>query len=359
MKFLIINQFASDNLGDKLINQKMCEGISNIGHSYISAAFSGPSQTQEDLTDNLNPLSKISSFFKQSCPFFIKYLLRYNSLLRKTQSSKELIDCNAIIIGGGQLFKHHSIFVYCMYNWLKYAQKNKKPLAIYGIGIDNNLNLFERLVYKRAFRQAVYINVRDNNSAQLIKNYYGITCAVSPDIAFTYVPPILEHSPHHKILFMPYNYQTAVKYLGLRTSKNKYFEELLSLLLCNTESDNRNKIILSSTTSEDYLECLHFQNFLYRHNVNSICQPSYEIDHFVALLQECSCIITGRMHAMILARICEKKIIPLQLSNKIDGFTREYLSHSIELSTLHNAALSGLCDCINTLIQFSTQNHVL
>lgn len=349
MKYLILNQCTSDNLGDILINQKMGECISKLGHTYVSAAFASPSQSKKTVSDTTTLATTILSFFKQSCPFFIKYLLRYRSILRQAQSSIDLVDCNAIIIGGGQLFKHHSIFVYCMHNWLKYARKKHIPFAIYGIGIDNNLNYFERIVYKKVFLHAAYINVRDKNSAQLIQNYFGINCAVSPDIAFTYIPPVCEPPSHHTILIAPYSYKTAVRYLNLSISKEKYYEQILSLLLNSTDEEYKHNIILSATTSEDYSECLHFQHFLRQHNIKSSVQQSYEIDDFVSLLQECSYIITGRMHAMILALVCHKKIIPLDLSNKIDGFTREYLSTSIELSTLQKEALSGLRDCINAL----------
>ena len=61
---------------------------------------------------------------------------------------------------------------------------------------------------------------------------------------------------------------------------------------------------------------------------------------------------------MILALICNKEVIPIKISNKINGFTKEYLLTSIDIPSLHNAAMSGLEDCINVLNIFVTNNLI-
>ncbi|MBR2036356.1 MAG: polysaccharide pyruvyl transferase family protein [Lachnospiraceae bacterium] len=358
MKFLVLNQNVTDNLGDKLINQMLCDCIAKSGHSYMSFGFAPSNKQYLSSTNDNNGSHNIFTALKQSCPFFIKYLLRYRGILKGGQNSGKYSGCDAIIIGGGQLFKHHSIFVYCMNNWLKYAKRTKKPFAIYGIGIDHNLNFFEKYVYQKVLKHASYINVRDNNSALLIQKYFGINCTVSPDIAFTYTPPVSEHNDGHNILVMPFNYQTAIKYFDINKTRNAYYEDILALLLKKIDKHNILDIILTATTSEDYSECIRFQEYLSQQQIKSIVKRTYNIENLVALFQECSCIITGRMHAMILALICNKEVIPIKISNKINGFTKEYLLTSIDIPSLHNAAMSGLEDCINVLNIFVTNNLI-
>ena len=343
----MLNQHKTNNLGDQLLNKMLCECIRKTGNDCLALGFA---QIYEEHVNYHNLDDKKADYFakvKQLCPYFIKYLMKYKKDLANIQKKNEIKKCDAIIIGGGQLIKHRSIFVYCMINWMKFAKRNKVPIVIWGIGADNNLNKFEQMVYKEVFEYATYINARDNNTAEIIKNNFKIECSISPDIAFTYVPKTITCS-NENITVMPYNYEAAVKWLDYKKTRKQYYEDLLKLLISiKIENQSLSDVILTSTTPEDLIECVYFQEYLSNKNINSILMEANTIDDLAEILMGSSCVITGRMHAMIITLLCEKKVIPLEISNKISGFMDEFLTGSINTDVLRNKAFSEFHEFID------------
>ena len=71
------------------------------------------------------------------------------------------------------------------------------------------------------------------------------------------------------------------------------------------------------------------------------------------LFSDSEVIITGRMHAMIIAMLCGCKIIPIRVSEKINTFEKEYLlSSKRTISNIKENAIKGVETLFKSLQQF-------
>lgn len=358
LKILILNQYHTDNIGDKLINEMMKREIWKRGYETESLGFAqtleetgGFQKDQEDV---------IKEKLKEWCPVWLKYLFKYRRNLKQQEYLIEISKFDAIFIGGGQLIKHKNIFLYCMYHWMRYAQKNRKPLILWGLGVDERFTFMEKLLYKRILKQAIYINVRDQNAADRMKKCFGIaTDMVSPDIVFAYCPQIKEEENKDKgyIAVMPYSYNSARKYFHYGQERTIFYETILETVKRVWNREKNAEIILTATTGEDYAECLYLKEYLDRKCIKCSLIGVENAKELVKIYGRCKAVITGRMHAMILAFLCRKEILPLRISDKINGFEREYLVEKQTVEEVERRAEEGLDACLEYLADYLQKNR--
>lgn len=349
MKVLVVNQYNSDNIGDKLLNEMTCQNLKNLGHECVNAGYAQTISQEVDFTENQNKKGIISSIKRNISPFF-KYILLYNKRLKEIQ--KNISECDAIIIGGGQLIKHNNVFLYCMLNWIKYAKKKNLPVLIHGVGIDSNLNKYEINLYAKAIKYATAINVRDKQSADFLKKYFNVDADVSPDIAFTYLKTIREKKDNairSGILVMPYNYTTAKYVFDYDINQNEYYDMIIKFIKKEIEDNKKQLIELTATTSADVKECYKLQEYLKEKGYSVDIQKAKTVTELAELMLNCKTIITGRMHAMILGMLCGCKIKPICVSDKIKDFSTNYLEHEIDLSEVSNEATDGIITSLKKL----------
>lgn len=351
MKVLIINQNKSDNIGDKLLSKMLCERLNNLG---VQTKELGFAQTKEQNVtyEKENSTRHFLNSVKRECPMFIKYLLNFGPKLRKQQKKVKMEEYEAIVIGGGQLIKHKSVFLYCLIYWAGIAKKYSVPFAFYGIGIDNNLTFAEKKLYKRVFSKAFFVNCRDMDSAQMVKSFFGIEAQVSPDIAFTYCPTQNSACNEKKkidYLVMPYSYTTAQSAFGLSLLKIQYYDGIFKEMNIKEET----RIVLAATTSSDAGECIQFKEYLSTKNVNAVINITSTAEELSNLFSDSEVIITGRMHAMIIAMLCGCKITPIRVSDKINTFEKDYLlSSKRTISNIKENAIKGVDTLFKSLQQF-------
>lgn len=354
MKILIVNQYNSDNLGDKLLNKMICSNIIELGYKYINAGFA---QTINQTINykNTKKINKIFKKIKKRVSPFSKYILMYKKRLNKIQKKEEILNCNALIIGGGQLIKHHSVFTYCMINWIRFAKKRNIPILIYGVSMDSNLNSIEKLIYRKAMKNVDLINVRDYQTAELMKRYFNIKVHVSPDIAFTYYKYIKTEKRTKKnndILVLPYDLLTAKYSFSNKETQRENYEKIIDRINQENTNSKSQSIILTATTSSDLEECHKFYNYLNNKGYNSKIIKANNINELTDLIWNCKVLITGRMHAMIMGLVCKRKVSPIVISNKIAVFKNEYLDNkTINIEKISKNANEGLNYCLNKLFK--------
>ena len=84
MNVLIINQNKSDNIGDKLLSEILCERLNNLGVQTKELGFAQTKEqnvTYEKASNTRHFLNSV----KKKCPVFIKYLLNFGPKLREQQ----------------------------------------------------------------------------------------------------------------------------------------------------------------------------------------------------------------------------------------------------------------------------------
>ena len=120
MNVLIINQNKSDNIGDKLLSKMLCERLNNLGVQTKELGFA--QTTEQNVTyEKANNTRHFLNSVKKKCPVLIKYLLNFGPKLREQQKKVKMTEYQAIVIGGGQLIKHKSVFLYCLIYWARIA----------------------------------------------------------------------------------------------------------------------------------------------------------------------------------------------------------------------------------------------
>lgn len=354
MKFLVVNQYNSDNLGDKLLNEMLCLNIMKLGHEYVNAGFAQTTEQSIDY-DKTKKKDIILRKIKKKIHPLIKYILIYKKRINTIQKKEELLKCDAIIIGGGQLLKHNSVFLFCMLNWIKYAKKRRIPILIYGISVDLNINHIEKFIYKKIIKAANTVNVRDLQTAKLMKRYFNTEALVSPDIAFSYYDYIIQKKvdkENNNILILPYDSITAKFSFNNKETKLENYKKIISLINQENKDSKKQSIILTATTSSDLSECYELYNYLIYNGYEAKIIKSKNIDELKELVLNCKELITGRMHAMILGMICQKKVKPIIISNKIEVFKNEYLDNEkINIEEISRKATEGLENSLKILLK--------
>lgn len=334
----LINQFHSDNIGDKLLNYSLSLALSKFGNNVINLGFAITSE--QNIIYKNNTTYNIVKKIKYSIPSIIKYIVRYHYDLLREERRIDWATVDVIIVGGGQLLKHLTAFKYCLVFWYIVSKKHHIPLILYGIGIDNDVNHIEKMIYKKILQEAHYINCRDRTTAILVKQLVGYDVVVTPDIAFTYKIIDAKRNEDY-ILIMPYSYDLYRKAFGFLKSRDEYYGQILALME-KSISLNQYRIILSATTSSDASECCPFQTFLKRKGFDSYLIESKNVQDIVGLLLKSKFLVSGRMHALILSLLCGVTPIAIPVSEKVKSFKETYMKNKMDIEDIKMEANQGV-----------------
>ncbi len=341
-KVLLINQFNSDNLGDNLLSNMLSRYLEkkNIEVNNIGYALDKEQRVNYNVTT-------VTSYqkFKRKAPNFLKYHFLFKRNLKRTLSRINLADYSGIIIGGGQLIKHKTVFSYCFNFWSSIARKNNIPLFIYGVGVDSNLSQSEINRYSKGIKYARFINCRDLESQQAFEELFNVKAVVSPDVAFSLIVP--NKRKENIMVVMPYNYEVARHSFGYEITEDNYYTDLYDKV--KQFYNNDYKIVLSATTTSDARECLNFKKYLETKEISVELCEAQKIDDLINLFSRSKVILTGRMHAMIMGLCSDNKIIPIVISHKIRTFEKEYLNDNYNYEQIKEYSDLGIEQLISKL----------
>lgn len=335
-KVLVVNQYNSDNLGDKLLNLMLCENLQNNNIDVYNIGFAQTTNQTIIYQENENKNSNFFRRVKEKCPEYIKFIAKYKKSIKKEIKKINVDDFSAIIIGGGQLLKHNSVFYYCFQFWTKWAKKNDLVLCLYGIGIDSDINDRERKIYSKLLKKFDYINCRDKETSKLLIDFGINKVNVTPDVAFTIRSKDYHLNSSNYVLVMPYDYDKAVSAFHLESTRNEYYSKILKKI------DNKNNVILSATTSSDAKECYKLKKYLESNGILCTVNKATSINDLISLIASSNYLITGRMHAMIIALAFQKRVIPLFISDKIKDFYRDYIVDEQDIDTICYLSKKGV-----------------
>ena len=184
--------------------------------------------------------------------------------------------------------------------------------------------------YKSALAKADEICVRDAYSKQVVEKCYARTPLSYPDVVFLYGKEKKTHDKNSKgkkgcCNVLSYDYY---KNAGGSKSKEEYFDEWKEILDSYTDSDTI--ILFSSTTIEDRKTTEEFSK-KYVWQKSCVSFPD-TVDEYWSQLEDVDYVISGRMHAMILAMQQGCICVPYEWKDKLEVFKREYCDSGIELA---------------------------
>ena len=341
-RILVVNQYNSDNIGDNLLNEMLCLNLKRMGYNTDNVGYAQQNkQVVEYKIDNLK-VNFVKSFLKRIILPWLKYQLIYKLRLNTSQKNLKNKKWDAVIIGGGQLIKHNSVFMYCFRHWINWAQKNDIPIILHGVGVDSGLSKHEVKVYKKCLKYVQVVNCRDIETKEIMRQKFDVKAYISPDIAFTYRNEKAGKYNKNVILVMPYSYITARKSFQFNISKRQYFEIMEHKIKKIKDKEPDLRVVLAATTSDDASECYRFAKWCANSGERCIVRKIQDSDTLFQEACKSKYMITGRMHAMIVGLIAGAKIEPILVSNKIKTFEVSYLEKECNLKKISRQAFEGL-----------------
>ena len=324
---LVINEGHTSNLGDKLLNQIIVKILKNnnvMNEKYV------PIETDESMEKEIlvGPTPRWVNV-KNKIIGRLGLTLFFNDIKYKRLITKRLKDKNIdlAIIGGGELISDNANFNAAFYNWVKVLNKKKIPIIVTGVS-GNKTNIKMKARYKEAFDLCEEISVRDMSTQRLLEKEYDIISEYVPDYAFLY-KKLMDNT----VVRMKDNSITVQIYCKhylpqgvFEGSEEEYFQFWIDMIQKSLKYSEA-QIKLSYTNKEDREYTRKFYDYCVTKKIfkNIVIAETDSIEKYVEVIKSTSAIITGRMHAMILAMMYENELYPYVFKEKIQTFKEEWI----------------------------------
>lgn len=321
---LIIRGIETDNFGDIAINYTLTKLIKDRNNNVESSNYI-------QLFSNLK-LYNLS---------IVKNLLKMIRIIRKRY--------DIIIIGGGQLLLSNKKFPFSFLTWILLAKIfSRSRIYLYGVGVSEKFSYTDRLCFKIGLSFVENIYVRDFYSKHNLELNYAKFSNVIPDVV-SVIKNIYEPQSFHQYqnytIFGITHFKSIARYGYLCNNEEEYLNSQAKLLLSKI---NTNKFILFSNTQSDYLYALKFKNYLKTlHNYDVNVYFPNSLADYVDLVRNSKLVISGRMHALIIAKSYDVDVTPITRNKKLENFVNEYLeswSHDINTKIINKTLDNLLVD---------------
>jgi len=344
IKGLLINRGWSDNLGDQAIKLTM-EALFNTDSIELDFRDLIKNQNKSAMKYEIKTKKGKRSLIKHIFKPIINYEVIQKILwLFKNSNIKKFLksnNYNFVIIGGGQLLHSNVLFPIALYAWVNYFKKFNKnaKVILFGVGAVSEYNLQNKLLLSKVFQSVDIVYVRDYESIQYLENNFQIKSYYCPDVVFCVSnfieKKMLDHS-EKTILYGITEFERFRKYdKGIFSNEIDYYEFCYEQL--GKYIKEGFKVKLFYTTVHDKYEVEHFLNF-----VSSKYQQQYEVaktynvQELILEIQKSYMIVSARMHPLIIGLSYNKKVVPIEISQKLKSFKALYSSEKFNLREIQN-----------------------
>lgn len=346
-KILLINQGKSDNIGDRLINDTLSKLIEeNCYLESKSLEINCPDTLIEFAVDNrlkhtgyINKKNIFKFLINKLLRFLMSdYLFFYLKAIYVMTSYVRNSEFDIYIIGGGELLKSNHFFIPYMDAWTKMIKKYRpdKRLVLFGVSSDQSFTQKEVARLHTILERFDFVNVRDKVTLNVLVKDFAIEANMSPDCVFVY-------NYYNKISIKKTNIMlvSIFDYNSLPLSskwstKEDYFAHWFKIINENHSKGIKVKFIY--TCADDALCTLEFYKIYHSsfESMDDTIKMDYTMEEIVSLIANAESIITGRMHAMILAKQYNTKIVPFIFKKKIECFVEEWLDNQYDMDLILN-----------------------
>ena len=345
-KVLVVNEALSDNLGDRAIGLTLKWILERNNCNVVVAGYS---KINYRIRKNDKARKK---FVADSAVHFIKktmFKLLWLIMIRENIKEYALNRYDIVIIGGGQLILSNFYFPIAMYLWTKYLyNNNNRNVYLVGVGCGNKFTIVDKLLYGKAFSKIKAIYVRDKDSVISLLKEFNLEAKFIPDpvILIDEIYGLKAKERQDLTILGIIHYRLYRMYNMNHLSYKEYIEEWISMI----ESEiKKGKIVeLFYTTQEDFNQSLILQYEYYKKYKKLLKINNCDhLKEFILLLQSCSKIISGRAHALIMAKVYNKEVVPFFVSHKIKSIAKEYIEPSMAINEYKNIIKEKICEIIN------------
>jgi polysaccharide pyruvyl transferase WcaK-like protein len=331
-KILVLNECNSSNLGDQAIADAVLLAFHQAKCEVVKQDFSCSQLRRQ--SRSLKSKGKRRSILKSNIPRFMF------SILWATRNIKtiKLVASGGYshaVIGGGQLILSNVNFPYALFFWSYFLKKNGVSYTFFACGAGESFKLHEKLLIGFALRNAKGVFLRDMRSVANVSKNFGLRAELCPDAAYylesevqAVEPATLVSNKCCAICITAYSVHLRyAKELGkAELTLDEYIEEWLEIAQSYHLGGYR--IVLLATTSDDVdlsaLFAAKIRQKIPAAELSDCCVYAKTWRELVSYIKMVDILISGRMHALILAQLAGVKIIPYEISKKISGFSEQH-----------------------------------
>lgn len=345
-KVLLVNQGHTDNIGDQLISEITGRQLSDFFSISVGQFIPDEPVTRirlEELKitgEKNKKQSYILEIFRKN------YVLSLEALTIKYY--KKIIGLiedkyDAILIGGGELLADYVVFIAALQAWLFYAHRTNTKVLLYGVSGLPFAKKKHRFL-KHLLRECTLISVRDRDTQCHLLQYLKKEISYAPDIVFSMnsiYGDLLDRNCLKKDIFVSIY---SPEELGISKCA-EYYDEWIRLILEKLD-DSIDNVLIGYTTQSDYYAAREFYNYIQGNpiisNINwKLCDYS-DWRGYCGIVSKCKYVMTGRMHAMIIALQCGCEVVPYIVKRKIDVFYSEYVEKRYDMFSVNERIFCSL-----------------
>ena len=350
-KILVINQGHTDNYGDVAINDTICNYFKSKEYEVSFYPFFDEKIILPLKNKLIFKILKKVVMKNQICIDFCNRLVIKNKIKK--------FDYDAVIIGGGELLCGHKGFNSSLYFWTKYLKKINIP--VYLIGVSGDINMSEKLIKrnKKSLELCKYIWVRDGYTKKICNEKYKVNAVYAPDVVLGYNKicksnNTFEVYDRNTLICVPINYSEKIK-LNLNLENVDAYIEYISKLI--EENLNCEKIIITvSVLSDEIFAQKLYSNVKDRFkNIKTEFVKYTNLEDYIKLTKKANYVISGRMHALIIAGINGCKVKGIPFKEKLKYFNEEY-GNEINISSKENEVYENF-EILNNIIKENFCNN--
>jgi len=345
-KILLINEGGADNLGDETIRFVLEKLLKEADCDVDWVRFSGQVKTKRVESVMPKPVSESlwRKFVRKTSPVELRWLLRnWGIFIRYLKAS----EYDLILIGGGQLIQSNGAFGLAMFIWISLFKKlHKKKIILIGVGAAERYTFFDRYLYRKSLKLADRIYVRDRGSLSVLKNIFGISCDLIPDIAF-YISKIYKYPPHKekRALFCPTSYEFYKSKrdgpdIGL--GENEYLRYWQDRMLEYRDRDYQVKLFCMNRNFDMPATEKLKRILCDEHGIDIEILDIFTLEELTREIAKAEVVVGARMHALIIGYCYGCKVIPFRTSEKIESFEEEYVNGSISPDEVQRCIVSTI-----------------
>ncbi len=363
MKVLIINQGGGlGNFGDDAILKGMCQYLLDQGHQCRHATFSQLSaRTGGSIKLKKNKPVYLVSSLKRAGMFFIKpfkrillQLLWINQNINRIR--QECINGvpDIALIGGGELIQSNGIFPMALWMWTYFLkQRAKTPCFLFAVGVSENISWFGKLLVWHASQRVKGVYVRDEMS---LRRWNSMTANAKADIAYDPAFLLPQKMKEHSrelclVLFSPtsYKFYSTKCFEGEKMSENRYTNYWLNLLHKYVRKGSKVALISTNCSQDPPFHNNLARSYLKQYGADIQCLQAENLEEFRRYLAKSDSIISGRLHALILAYIQGVKVIPFFTSSKMKYHYESIFKTNKSIEDLNKITRLALNNCCFTI----------
>ncbi|MBT1169961.1 polysaccharide pyruvyl transferase family protein [Bifidobacterium sp. SO4] len=354
MRILLVNQGHTDNLGDRAIAQVMTAVTKKATGADIVVMPFIPDEQPTSLADMRTEVQPVSST-PDELPWLRRTVWRTKRFIRDMKSAPvqeryarlirasldEAGHFDAAIIGGGELIKGNGHpFFHSLQAWIDALAERSCPVAVMGVSSDARFTGKEAAALREAFAKCATVLVRDEQTLAVMHDILCVDAVYAPDVVFAYrylqscLPLEQRHSEDDAVRRMRgacvYAYQELSAEKKRQYTRDEYYEMWYRLIQKQISDDGEDSagdanLKLLYTTYTDYCESARFREWLStKKSMQAILAEIDSIDDYVDELADCQNLVSGRMHAMILALQYGVEVDAVPIKTKLAVFKEEW-----------------------------------